>query len=97
MNSIIDGNKSILFKLCIVIPKMIIFYHNLKLHEMIDIHSKFYNMHTNEIFYVLICIKNHINLCINCMLSTKAMPGDDDGGERSYSSDAMSTMRRRKP
>ena len=76
---------------------MIVFYHNLKLHEMIDIYSKYYNMHTIEIFYVLIYIKNHVNSCINCMLSTKETTGDDDGGEKSYSSNTMWTMRRRKP
>ena len=36
---------------------------------MINIHLKYYNMHKNEILYALICIKNHINSCINCMIS----------------------------
>ena len=45
------------------------FYHNLKLHEMIDIHSQYDNMHTNGIFNALICINNRVNSCINCMLS----------------------------
>ena len=30
---------------------------------------KYDNMHTNKIFNALICINNHVNLCINCMLS----------------------------
>ena len=42
--------------------------HNLKLHEMIDMHSKYDNMHTNEIFNVLNCINNCINSFINFML-----------------------------
>ena len=46
-------------------PKNNIFwYYNLKLHEMIDIHSKYDNMHKNEMFYALItCINNHIIAC----------------------------------
>ena len=36
---------------------------------MIDIHSKHDNMHKNGMFYALICIKNHIITCIDCMLS----------------------------
>ena len=43
--------------------------HNLKLHEMIDIYSQYDNMHTNRIFNALICINNHVNSCINWMLS----------------------------
>ena len=47
-------------------PKNDIFlYHNLKLHKMIDMHSKYDNMHTNGIFNALNYINNHIN----CMLS----------------------------
>ena len=36
---------------------------------MIDMHSKYDNMHKNEIFYALIYINNHIITCINGMLS----------------------------
>ena len=36
---------------------------------MIDIYSKYDNMHKNEMFYVLIMINNHIITSINCMLS----------------------------
>ena len=43
--------------------------HNLKLHEMIDMYSQYDNMHTNRIFNALICINNHVNSCINWMLS----------------------------
>ena len=43
--------------------------HNLKLHKMIEMYSKYDNMHTNRIFNALNCINNHVNLCINCMLS----------------------------
>ena len=42
--------------------------HNLKLHKMIEMHSKYDNMHTNGIYKGLICINNHINSCISCML-----------------------------
>ena len=45
------------------------FNHNLKLHEMIDIHSKYDNMHKNEIFYDLICMNNCVTSCINYILS----------------------------
>ena len=36
---------------------------------MIDMYSKYDNMHTNGMFYALICINNHIIEFINCMLS----------------------------
>ena len=34
------------------------------MHEMIDMHSKYDNMHKNEIFYALIYINNFIIICI---------------------------------
>ena len=41
---------------------------------MIKLHSKYDNMHKNEIFYALICINNHIFECQYCKLSdTKDM------------------------
>ena len=36
---------------------------------MIDMHSKYDNMHLNGIFNGLICKNNHLNSCINCMSS----------------------------
>ena len=52
-------------------PSNVIFlYHNLKLHKMIEMHSKYDNTHTNRIFSALNCIDNNVNLCMNCMLST---------------------------
>ena len=36
---------------------------------MIYIGSKHDNMHDNGMFYVLICINNHLIICIDCMLS----------------------------
>ena len=36
---------------------------------MIDMHSKYDNMHKNVMFYVLIYINNHIIISISCMLS----------------------------
>ena len=47
----------------------IFLYHNLKLHKMIEMHSKYDNMHTNVIFNALNCINNHVNSCINCTIS----------------------------
>ena len=36
---------------------------------MIDIYSKYDNIHENIMFYVLIYINNYIIICIICMLS----------------------------
>ena len=36
---------------------------------MIDIHSKYDNMHKNEIFYALVSINNLVIRSISCMLS----------------------------
>ena len=36
---------------------------------MIEMHSKYDNMHTNRIFNTLNYINNNVNSCINCMLS----------------------------
>ena len=36
---------------------------------MIDMHSKYDNMHKNGMFYALICINNCIIACENCILS----------------------------
>ena len=47
--------------------------HNLKLHKMIEMHSKYDNLHTNRIFHALICIKNHVDSCTNCMSSLLSM------------------------
>ena len=33
---------------------------------MIDMHSKYDNMHKNEMFYALIWINNHILAYVNC-------------------------------
>ena len=53
-------------------PQNAIFlYYNLKLHKMIEIHSKYDNMHTKRIFNALNCVNNHVNSCTNCMLSTR--------------------------
>ena len=37
---------------------------------MIDMHSKFVNMHKNRMFYVIIYINHYVIIAINCMLST---------------------------
>ena len=36
---------------------------------MMEMHSKYDNMHENRIFNALNYINNHLNSCINCMLS----------------------------
>ena len=44
-------------------PQIAIFLdHNLKLHKMIEMHSKYDNMHTNRIFNALNRITNNINM-----------------------------------
>ena len=44
-------------------------YHNMKLCKMIEIYLKYDNMHTIGIINAIICINNHVNSCIKCMLS----------------------------
>ena len=44
---------------------------------MIEIHSKYDNMHINVMFYALICINNHVLSCLDCMLS-RLSDGEDD-------------------
>ena len=36
---------------------------------MKDMHSNYYNMHENEIFYALNYINNHVVISLNCMSS----------------------------
>ena len=46
----------------------------MKLHKMIEIYLKYDNMHIFGMINAFNCINNHINLCINSMLScTKCM------------------------
>ena len=42
--------------------------YNFNFHRMINIHSKYGNLHKNGVFYALICINNHIITCIDYML-----------------------------
>ena len=52
-----------------IIPKNSAFlYYNVDFHIMIDIHSKYDNMHKNGMFYALIYINNHIITFINFIL-----------------------------
>ena len=39
------------------------------MHRMIEMHSKYDNMHINVMFYALNCINNHVLSCYDCMLS----------------------------
>ena len=43
--------------------------HNMKLCKMIEIYLKYDNMHTIGKINAFICINNHVNWCIKCMLS----------------------------
>ena len=43
--------------------------HNMKLWKMIEIYLKYDNMHTIRKINAFICINNHVNSCINSMLS----------------------------
>ena len=45
---------------------------------MIEMHSKYNNMHQNGMFYALIYINNHIIACINCVLSTTSQALNKD-------------------
>ena len=36
---------------------------------MIEMHSKYDNMHINVMFYALNCMNNHVLSCQDCMLS----------------------------
>ena len=70
MISNINGNKIIFMRIMHNYPQNAIFLdHNLKLHKMIELHSKYNNMHTNRIFNALNYINNHVNSYKNCMLS----------------------------
>ena len=44
-----------------------------KLHIMMNMHTKYDNMHKNGIFYVLFRINIHIIKSISCMLSTHTL------------------------
>ena len=50
--------------MCIQRPHEIVL-SNLKIHEMIDMHSKYDNMHKNRVWYALIYINNHIIAYVN--------------------------------
>ena len=50
---------------------------------MIEMHSKYDNMHTNGMFYVLICINNHVLSCYDCILSRVCEREEEEGRERS--------------
>ena len=40
------------------------------MHEMIEMHSNYDNMHINVMFYALNCMNNHVLSCYDCMLSS---------------------------
>ena len=40
----------------------------MKFYKMIEIYLKYDNMNTNGIINAFICINNHVNSCIKCML-----------------------------
>ena len=43
----------------------------MKLFKMIEMYLKYDDMYTNVILNAFICINNHINSCIKCMLSSR--------------------------
>ena len=47
--------------------------HNMKWYKMIEIYLKYDNMHTFGIINAFNCINNHVNSCINSMLSQNLM------------------------
>ena len=55
----------------------------MKLCKMIEIYLKYDNMHTIRTINVFICINNHVNSCINSMLSRR----NSHGGNTEIASD----------
>ena len=49
--------------------------HNMKLCKMIEIYLKYDNMHIIGVINDFICINNHVNSCINSMLSVNPFEG----------------------
>ena len=47
---------------------------------MIEIYLKYDNMYTFGISYAFICVKNHVNSCINSMLSKGVSERDEREG-----------------
>ena len=45
----------------------------MKLCKMIEIYLKYDNMHTIGVINAFICINNHVNSCINSMLSIESI------------------------
>ena len=43
--------------------------HHMKLCKMVEMYLKYDNMHTIGTINAFICINNHVNSCIKCMLS----------------------------
>ena len=50
--------------------------------KMIEIYLKYDNMHTIRTINAFICINNHVNSCINSMLSVAHVKFIDFGGYR---------------
>ena len=46
----------------------------MKLYKMIEIYLKYDNMHIFGKINAFICINNHVNSCINSMLSMRPLP-----------------------
>ena len=59
------------------------------MHRMIEMHSKYDNMHINVMFYALNCINNHVLSCYDCMLSVRER-GRSESLERSANVNAAS-------
>ena len=54
----------------------------MKLYKMIEIYLKYDNMHTIGTMNAFIYINNHVNSCINSMLSVTHISSMDVGGYR---------------
>ena len=61
--------KIIMFNYAYLSINDVFLYHNMKLCKMREIYLKYDNMHTIGIINNFICINNHVNTCIKCMLS----------------------------
>ena len=74
MISNIISMKIIMFNYAYLSIKWCIFDHNMKLCKMIEIYLKYDNMHIIGTINAFICINNHVNPCINSMLSDFTWP-----------------------
>ena len=63
----------------------------MKLCKMIEIYIKYDSMHTTGVINAFICIKNHVNSCIKCMLSLIELVGENSHHHPAKSFEGRST------